>query len=171
MKARLKQSLGGFDVGDVALPDAARSIWRRHLGQPVFRDLVIVTTFGSTGLKTAFLFRRQTLLAHKPDHAVLPAVLAPFAQIKSNTRTAIGATTLFKAAADQSPQTLVALRRGRCDFCKMGVEAAFGDFQRLGQFLNGILPLHGCHDAEPCGGISADKMLQAFFSTSGWRRR
>jgi hypothetical protein len=45
----------------------------------------------------------------------------------------------------------------------MGVEAALGDFQRLGQFINGTLPLHGLHDAEPCGGILADKMPQAFF--------
>jgi hypothetical protein len=43
---------------------------------------------------------------------------------------------------------------------------ALGDFQRLGRFVNGALPLHSFHDAEPCGGISADKMLQAFFSMS-----
>jgi hypothetical protein len=53
----------------------------------------------------------------------------------------------------------------------MGVEAALGNFQRLGHFVNGVLPLHGLHDAEPCGGISTDKMLQAFFSMSRWRRR
>jgi hypothetical protein len=50
-EGQVKPSLSGFDIGDVALPDAARSIWRRHLGQPVFRDLVIVTTFGSAGPK------------------------------------------------------------------------------------------------------------------------
>jgi hypothetical protein len=54
---------------------------------------------------------------------------------------------------------------------QMGVEAAFGNFQRLDQFVNGALPLHGLHDAEPCGGISADKMLQAFLPgmNRGWR--
>ena len=166
-----KPSLGSFDVGDIALPHPARSIWRRHLRKPVFRDLVIVTTFGSAGPKTAFLFRTQTLLPHEPGNAVLPAVLAPFAQIKSNTRAAISATTLLKAAADQSPQPLVTPTARTSPLMQMGVEAAFGDFQRLGQFLDGALPLHGFHDAEPCGGISADKMLQAFFSISRWRRR
>ena len=89
-EGQVKPSLGGFDVGDVALPELARSIWRRHLGQPVFRDLVIVATVGGAGPKTAFLFGTQTLLAHEPGNAVLSAALAPFAQIKPNARAAVG---------------------------------------------------------------------------------
>ena len=48
-EGQVKPTLSGFDVGDIALPDAARSIWRRHLGKPVFRNLVFVSTISRTG--------------------------------------------------------------------------------------------------------------------------
>jgi hypothetical protein len=71
-EGQVKPSLSGFDVGDIALPDAARSIWRRHLGKPVFRNLVFVSTVSRTGPETALLFRTQTLLAHEPATRFFP---------------------------------------------------------------------------------------------------
>jgi hypothetical protein len=60
-EGQVKPSLSGFDVGDVALPELARPIWRRYLGKPVLCDPVIVSTVGNRRPETAFLFRTQTL--------------------------------------------------------------------------------------------------------------
>ena len=45
-KGQIKPALLGLDVGDIALPELAWAIRRRHLCQPVFRDLVIMATLG-----------------------------------------------------------------------------------------------------------------------------
>ena len=72
-EGQIKPSFGGFDVGDVALPELARPIGRRHLGHPVFGDLVIVAALSSARPKRPFLSGTQTFLAHEPGNAVLSA--------------------------------------------------------------------------------------------------
>ena len=54
-KGQIKPAILGLDVGDVALPELARAIRRRHLCQPVFRDLVIMATVGGARPETALL--------------------------------------------------------------------------------------------------------------------
>ena len=105
-------------------------------------------------------------------NAILPAALAPFAQIPANAEAAIGGAALLETAADQRPQPLVAPATQPLGIPQMGVEAALGHFQRLGQCVKRAFPPQSFHDGESCGGLSADKMLQAFVTRyePGWTR-
>ena len=56
-------------------------------------------------------------------------------------------------------------------FSPLGEEAAFAHFQGFGHRGDGVLAFHLFHQRMACGGISADKMPNAFFKMSlCWRR-
>ena len=76
-EGQIKPSLGGLDVGDIALPKATRPIGRRHFGQPVCRNLMGGTTLGRARPKTPLLSGAQTLLAHEPSNPILPRSARP----------------------------------------------------------------------------------------------
>ena len=68
-----------LDVGDVALPELAQAIRRRHLRKPVFRDLVIMVTLGGLRLETTLLPATQAALPHKPGNPVLATAMTQLA--------------------------------------------------------------------------------------------
>src|SRR5215475_1432357 len=93
-KGQIKPSLSGLDLSDIALPNPARPIGGRHFGQPVFRDLIGVTTLGRARPKSPLLPGTQTFLTHESSNAILPAAFAPLAQIPTNAQAAIGGAAL-----------------------------------------------------------------------------
>ena len=60
-KGQIKPALLGLDVGDIALPELARAIRRRHLCQPVFCDLVIMAAVSGARRKRRFCRARMPL--------------------------------------------------------------------------------------------------------------
>ena len=98
-KGQIKPALLGLDVGDVALPELAWAIRRRHLCQPVFRDLVIMAAVGGARPETALLPGAQAALPHKSGHPVLATAFAQLAQIEPHARAAVGVSALLQSSA------------------------------------------------------------------------
>jgi hypothetical protein len=161
-KGQIKPALLGLDVGDIALPELARTIRRRHLCQPVFRDLAIMVTLGGARPETALLPGAQAALPHKPGNPVLATAMTQLAQIEPHPRAAIGVSALFKALSDQDSQLGVFFPTLTILLAPMRGKAAFADIEGLTQSVGAILMLELFHHREACGGISADKMPKAF---------
>ncbi|MFZ1208766.1 MAG: hypothetical protein WAN94_11590, partial [Pseudolabrys sp.] len=81
-----------------------------------------------------------------------------------HARTAVGVSALLKALSDQGSQLGVFFPTLTILLAPMRGKAPFADFQGLTQSVSAILMLELFHHRESCGGISADKMLQAFFT-------
>src|SRR5258708_38270277 len=85
-KGQVKPPLLGLDVGDVALPELARAIRRRHFCQPVFRDLVTMAAVGGARPGTTLLPGAQGALPHEPGNPVLAATVTQPAWSESPRR-------------------------------------------------------------------------------------
>ena len=78
---------------------------------------------------------------------------------------------LDKDRSDVSDQTPILLAALTHSLLPLGEEAASGHLQGLGHGSDGIFVFHLFHQRVACGGISADKMPNAFFKMSlCWRR-
>ena len=89
--------------------------------------------------KAPFLPCLQVILAQEPGDAVFAATFSGLAQRGAEPRAAVSATALLEDRFDFFHQLLVLLPARALRLVLMGVEAAAGDFQRLGQFLDLIL--------------------------------
>ena len=170
-ESQIEPALPRLEVGEVALPDHPRPIRCGHFGEPVLGDPVTMAAVGGAGPEAALLPGSQARFAHEAVDPVLAAAMPGLAQIEPHPRAAVGAPALLESPAQQGPQLGVSPPTWPLGLAQVSVEAASGDFQRLGHFRDGELVFHGLHQIEEPGGISADKMPTAFFRMSRWRRR
>ena len=162
-------AFGGFEIGEVALPDQAGPIRRGDFRQPVLRDGVIVSAVSGARPEAALLPGPQAAFPHPPGEAILAAALTVVLEIEPHPQTTVGAPTLREALRDERAQLFVVLATRAQSLAAMRGKAALADLQRLGQRVGGILGRELFHQREACGGISADKMPKAFFKMSRWR--
>ena len=120
---------------------------------------------------TALLVGREAVFAPEPRHPVLAAAMAALVQRLRHARAAVAAPVLDKDRSDVSDQTPILLAALTRSLLPVGEEAASGQLQGLGHRGDGIFAFHLFHQRVACGGISADKMPNAFFKMSRcWRR-
>jgi len=152
-----------FDVGEVALPDEAGPIRGGNLGQPVFGDGMNVAAVGGAGPEAPLLLGAQAAFPHEAGDAILTAVLAAVLEIEPHPWTTVGVPALLEALPDERAQLFVVLPTRTMGFAAMCGKAAISDFQRGGYGVGGLFGVKLFHQREVCGGISADKIPQAFF--------
>ena len=141
-------ALAGGHVGEITLPDLARTIRRGDFGQPVLRNGMRVATVRGLRAETALVERTQGLRAHEPAQARLAHTVAQSAQIGLHAQRPVGLAAGRKTLCDERCQRRIprAARTARLE--PVRVKAALGHFKRLGQRPHGKLSAQFFHHCE-----------------------
>ena len=136
--------MGGLDVGDVGNPDLVGTLGRRHLGEAVGGDGVVVVAVGGPDAVAGLLATAQALGAHEPGDASTAVPAALRAQAGRDARAAVSAATLVEDACDVvvDAGVLLGAVAGMVAAIPPCVVAGSRDIERLAKSLYGMIRDH-----------------------------
>ena len=158
---------------DVGHPDPIRGCRRRHTGQAIGGNGMLMVAVGGSDSITALLPAADSRLSHEPSQAVSTMPLTQSAQAGLDAWAAIGLPTVFVNASDLLLEPQVFLHSGGgLTLPSLPIVIAAGrDGKALTEQGNGMRGLQGVDPLEPLLGGS-EMMPKVFFKMSRcWRKR